>query len=68
VGNEHRSFVGADRRDDRFTGDLGATWLLSPRWSLQMGFSHRGQDSKGLLQGRDFSENRLSLGAVFKGL
>lgn len=68
VGNEHRNFVGADRRDDRFTGDLGATYLVSPRWSLQMNFSHRGQDSSGLLSGRDFSENRFSVGAVLKGL
>ncbi|MBK5265363.1 MAG: outer membrane beta-barrel protein, partial [Alphaproteobacteria bacterium] len=66
--NEHRNFVGINRQDDRFTGDLSATWLVSPRWSMQMGFSHRGQDSSGLLSGRDFSENRMSVSAVFKGL
>jgi len=68
VGNEHRNFVGADRRDNRFTGDLSATYLISPRWSLQMSLNHRGQNSSGLLSGRDFSENRLSIGAVLKGL
>lgn len=68
AGNEHRNFVGLDRQDDRFTGDLSATWLLSPRWSLRMDLSHRGQDSTGLASGRDFSENRVSVGLVVKGL
>lgn len=67
-GNEHRSFVGIDRTDDRFTGEFRATWLLSPRWSVQAGFSHRSQDSAGVVPGREFSENRATIGLLFKGM
>lgn len=67
-GLEHRSFVGLDRKDNRFTGEFNATWLLSPRWSMQMALSHRGQDSTGAIPGREFTENRATIGVVFKGL
>ncbi|MEJ2457418.1 MAG: outer membrane beta-barrel protein [Novosphingobium sp.] len=67
-GNEHRNFVGIDRKDNRFTGEFKATWLLSPRWSAQFDVSHRGQDSSGIAPGREFTENRASVGIVFKGL
>lgn len=67
-GNEHRAFVSLDRTDDRFAGEFNATWLLNPRWSVQMGLSHRQQDSTGTTPGREFSENRLSIGVAFKGL
>lgn len=68
AGNENRNYNGVDRTDNRFTGQVKATWLLSPRWSLQAGFSHRGQDSSGVASGRDFSENRVTFGILFKGL
>ncbi|KHK93584.1 hypothetical protein LK12_00040 [Novosphingobium malaysiense] len=67
-GNEHRRFVGVDRTDDRFSANFRATWLLSPRWSLQASLSHRQQTSKGSAPGRDFKENVASIGLVFKGL
>jgi hypothetical protein len=68
AGTEHRNFVGIERTDDRFTGELSATWLLSPRWSMRMDLSHRGQDSAGIFSGRKFSETAASIGIVFKGL
>jgi hypothetical protein len=68
AGNENRNYNGVDRTDNRFTGQVKATWLLSPRWSLQAGISHRGQDSSGLASGRDFSENRAFVSILFKGL
>lgn len=68
IGNEHRAFVGIDRTDNRFSGDLSSTWLLNRRMSLQMSLLHRAQKSVGLLAGRDFSENRLSVAVVLKGL
>ncbi|GGB95300.1 hypothetical protein GCM10011494_12200 [Novosphingobium endophyticum] len=68
AGNEHRSFVSLDRKDNRFSASFGSTWLLSPRWSVRTDFSHRRQNSSGTLPGREFHDNQVSIGVVFKGL
>lgn len=68
AGIEMRDFNGIDREDRRFTGSASASYLISPRWALKAEYSNRGQDSTGLVSGRDFDQNRLTVGIVFKGL
>ena len=68
LGHERRRYNGIDRDDDGFTGRLTASYLISPRWALRGEYRHRAQDSDGVAAGRDFGNNQLMIGAVFKGL
>lgn len=54
-------FEGIDRTDRRYSGELGARYLVSQSLSLTAGVSHRKQDSAGAL-GREYSETLVRAG------
>lgn len=68
AGVERRDFRGIDRKDDRFTAEVSAVYLVSPRVALRGAYNYRDQASEGALAGREFTKNRLIFGIVFKGL
>jgi len=68
LGGEHRRYNGIDRVDDGLSGRFSANYLISPRWAFRAEFSHRQQDSSGIVAGREYEGNQATLGLVFKGL
>lgn len=65
---EKRDFAGIDRNDDRWTWRASATYLVSRRIALRADFQRRTQSSTGAMPGRDFNDNRVSVGVTFSGL
>lgn len=65
---EQRDFGNIDRRDDRWTWRASAAYLVSKRMALRLDLQRRTQASAGLMAGRDFGDNRVSLGVSFSGL
>lgn len=61
VQGGHREYA-TDREDDFVNVDVGADYLLNRRVALQVRYEHDETDSTGLLPGRDFEVNALSLG------
>jgi hypothetical protein len=65
---EKRDFQNLDRKDDRWTLRAGASYLMSKRIALRGDFQRRSQSSAGALPGREFVDNRVSVGVTFSGL
>lgn len=65
---EKRDFANIDRSDDRWTGRANATYFVSRRVTLRADYQLRVQSSDGLLPGREFEKNRISVGLTFAGL
>ncbi|MDK2759809.1 MAG: outer membrane beta-barrel protein [Sphingopyxis sp.] len=65
---EKRDFNNIERRDDRWTWRGSASWLVSKRIALRVDAQRRNQSSLGLNAGREFTENRVSVGLTFSGL
>lgn len=65
---EKRNFRGLDRNDDRWTLRAGASYLVSKRIALRGDYQRRSQSSGGALPGREFVDNRISVGVTFSGL
>ncbi len=65
---EKRDFSNIDRNDDRWTWRFNGTYLLSHRLSLRGEFQRRTQSSRGALPGRQFNDNRISLGITLSGI
>lgn len=65
---EKRDFQNLDRNDDRWTLRAGASYLVSKRVALRGDFQRRSQSSWGALPGREFIDNRVSVGVTFSGL
>lgn len=65
---EKRDFNNIDRRDDRWTWRGSASYLVSKRMALRVDVQRRTQSSWGATPGREFSDNRVSVGLTFSGL
>lgn len=65
---EKRDFNNIDRRDDRWTWRANASYLVSKRMALRLDLQRRTQSSWGVMQGRNFTDNRVSVGVTFSGL
>ncbi|MBJ7498469.1 MAG: outer membrane beta-barrel protein [Sphingopyxis sp.] len=65
---EKRDFNNIDRKDDRWTWRGSASYLVSKRLALRFDVQRRTQSSQGLTAGREFADNRASVGVTFSGL
>jgi len=65
---EKRDFNDIDRRDDRWTWRAGASYLVSKRMALRLDVQRRTQSSGGASAGRNFADDRISMGVTFSGL
>lgn len=65
---EKRDFQNLDRTDDRWTLRTSASYLMSKRVTLRGDFQRRSQSSAGALPGREFIDNRISVGVTLSGL
>lgn len=65
---EKRDFNNIDREDDRWTYRANASYLVSRRMTLRAEFQRRTQASLGATPGREFADNRISVGVTFSGL
>lgn len=65
---EKRDFNNIDRRDDRWTWRGSASYLVSKRMALRFDLQRRTQSSWGFNAGREFTDNRVSVGVTFSGL
>jgi hypothetical protein len=65
---EKRDFNNIDRRDDRWTWRGSASYLVSKRMGLRFDLQRRTQSSWGATAGREFADNRVSVGVTFSGL
>ena len=65
---EKRDFNNIDRRDDRWTWRANASYLVSKRLALRLDLQRRTQSSWGATAGREFTDNRVSVGVTFSGL
>lgn len=65
---EKRDFNNIDRKDDRWTWRGSASYLVSKRLALRFDVQRRTQSSQGLTAGREFADNRVSVGVTFSGL
>ena len=65
---EKRDFNNIDRRDDRWTWRANASYLVSKRMALRFDVQRRTQSSWGFNAGREFTDNRVSVGVTFSGL
>lgn len=65
---EKRDFNNIDRRDDRWTWRGSASYLVSKRLALRFDVQRRTQSSRGFNAGREFADNRVSVGVTFSGL
>jgi hypothetical protein len=65
---EKRDFNNIDRRDDRWTWRGSASYLVSKRMALRVDLQRRTQSSWGATAGREFTDNRVSVGLTFSGL
>jgi hypothetical protein len=65
---EKRDFNNIDRRDDRWTWRGSASYLVSKRLALRFDVQRRTQSSWGFNAGREFADNRVSVGVTFSGL
>jgi hypothetical protein len=61
-----REFEGADREDELGRFDLGATYLVNRRVSLQARYERETQDSSGVDRDRDFEANRFLVGVTLR--
>ena len=65
---EKRDFNNIDRKDDRWTWRGSASYLVSKRMALRVDLQRRTQSSWGATAGREFADNRVSVGVTFSGL
>lgn len=65
---EKRNFNNIDRQDDRWTWRGSASYLVSKRMALRFDLQRRTQSSQGITAGREFADNRVSVGFTFSGL
>lgn len=65
---EKRDFNNIDRQDDRWTWRGSASYLVSKRMALRVDLQRRTQSSWGATAGREFADNRVSVGLTFSGL
>lgn len=65
---EKRDFNNIDRQDDRWTLRGSASYLVSKRMALRVDVQRRTQSSWGAAAGREFADNRVSLGLTLSGL
>lgn len=65
---EKRDFNNIDRKDDRWTWRGSASYLVSKRMALRLDVQRRTQSSWGATAGREFADNRVSVGFTFSGL
>ncbi len=65
---EKRDFNNIDRRDDRWTWRANASYLVNKRMALRLDLQRRTQSSWGATAGREFADNRISVGVTFSGL
>ena len=65
---EKRDFNNIDRRDDRWTWRGSASYLVSKRMALRLDLQRRTQSNWGTTAGRNFADNRVSVGVTFSGL
>lgn len=65
---EKRDFNNIDRQDDRWTWRGSASYLVSKRMALRVDVQRRTQSSWGATPGREFADNRVSVGMTFSGL
>jgi len=65
---EKRDFNNIDRRDDRWTWRANASYLVSRRMTLRLDLQRRTQASWGATPGREFADDRISVGVSFSGL
>ena len=65
---EKRDFNNIDRQDDRWTWRGSASYLVSKRMALRFDLQRRTQSSRGVTPGREFADNRVSVGMTFSGL
>ena len=65
---EKRDFNNIDRQDDRWTWRANASYLVSKRMALRFDVQRRTQSSWGFNAGREFTDNRVSVGVTFSGL
>lgn len=65
---EKRDFNNIDRQDDRWTWRGSASYLVSKRMALRLDLQRRTQSSRGVTAGREFADNRVSVGFTFSGL
>jgi len=65
---EKRDFNNIDRKDDRWTWRGSASYLVSKRMALRFDVQRRTQSSWGATAGREFTDNRVSVGLTFSGL
>ncbi|MGN7930389.1 outer membrane beta-barrel protein [Sphingopyxis sp. 22461] len=65
---EKRDFNNIDRKDDRWTWRGSASYLVSKRMALRFDVQRRTQSSWGATAGREFADNRVSVGLTFSGL
>lgn len=65
---EKRDFSGIARDDDRWTLRTSATYSVNHRLQLRADIQRRTQSSSGANAGRNFADNRISVGVTFLGL
>ena len=65
---EKRDFNNIDRQDDRWTWRGSASYLVSKRMALRVDVQRRTQSSWGATAGREFADNRVSVGLTLSGL
>lgn len=65
---EKRDFANVDRKDDRWTYRASAAYSVSRQVALRADVQRRTQSSWGATPGREFEENRFSVGISFSGL
>ncbi len=65
---EKRDFNNIDRKDDRWTWRGSASYLVSKRMALRFDLQRRTQSSWGATAGREFADNRVSVGLTLSGL
>lgn len=65
---EKRDFANVDRKDDRWSFRAGGTYLVNRRITLRADLQRRTQSSAGSVPGREFGENRISVGVTFAGI
>jgi hypothetical protein len=54
-------YRGIERHDDRYSGQLSATWLLNRSVGIALQVSHASQHSYGVARGRSFDDTSVGL-------
>jgi hypothetical protein len=65
---DRNRFNDIDRKYRIYGAKLAAQWKLSPRYSLQLQYDYRDQNSFGNFPGREFSRHRLTTGITISGM